>query len=301
MTDDPIAVQRLAVRWRAHAHLVLTLRAEAERSGGRLEVHALGTDAVLLAYRDVVTLVATGGAGAPYAPAPRDLVALVALPEEWPFRRSAAPQLAVLEPADWRHPNARGGRVCLDLAGVLPARLATLVYDNLTLRRVRLDDPVDHEVAAFCRAQVTALPLDPRPLFPSDSDASRPPAARLEAPAPARAAGAGALPARDHVVGLFTTPAPALAETTFVRLAPPAGGRVDEAREAYLRIAGRRLRASAPGWQDGAGVVVDPATSDALRLERELHEVGHVLTLLGDEELAASFLELAAHYPGEAP
>jgi len=118
---------------------------------------------------------------------------------------------------------------------------------------------------------------------------------------PAVVAGAGALPARDHVVGLLPAPAPALAEPTFVRLAPPAGGCVDEARDAYLRIAGRRLRASVPGWQNGAGVVVDPATADAPRLEHELHEVGHVLTLLGDAELAASFLELAAYYPSEAP
>jgi len=153
---------RRDVRRRALANLILALLDEAQRTAGRLHVQSFASDAVLLAYRDVGTLVGVEV----LALEQRDFAVVLGCPPGWPFERAAAPQLWIVDPPDFRHPNRIGRWLCLDLEGVLPERLPELVYDNLRIARRRLDHDVDRAAGAFVRAHPEMFPADPRPLYP---------------------------------------------------------------------------------------------------------------------------------------
>jgi hypothetical protein len=155
-----------AVRHRALANLVLALRDLGRRTAGRLRVRPLARDAVLLEYRDVRTLIRRRDG---FAIEPRDVTVALACPPRWPLERAAALVPCVLAPDDFAGPNTDGRLFCLDLAGVLPERIPELLYDNLRLRRMRLDHCVDPLAAAFVRARLAELPCDPRPLLPERS------------------------------------------------------------------------------------------------------------------------------------
>jgi len=161
-SPERVALER-TVRRRAFANLVLGLVDVAASTSARLAVEALDGDSVLLRFRDVRTLVREGGV---YGFASRDFTLAVAFPEDWPFRRAAMPHPVVLLPDDFAHPNSDGHLFCLDTAGIVPARLAELIYQNLALHagHFRLDHAVDATAAAFVRAHLRELPADPRPL-----------------------------------------------------------------------------------------------------------------------------------------
>jgi hypothetical protein len=155
---------RRAVRRRALANLVLVLRGEAERTGGRLTVEPFARDAVVLRYRDVRTLVRRDLV---FAVEPRDFAVLLACPPRWPLAREAQLGPVVLGPHDFAHPNSDGRGFCLDMMGVAPERIPRLLYDNLRLRLFRLDHCVDFVAADFVRAHLADFPADPRPLCPA--------------------------------------------------------------------------------------------------------------------------------------
>lgn len=159
---ESVAARRFAIRRQALANLLLILRAEARRAGGRFEVEGM-PDAVVLRFRDVVTLVAERGG---FALAPRDFTVLVMSPPLWPFDREAALAPISLAPREFRHPNSDAHQFCLDTRGIAPERLAELIYDNLRLKRRRLDHCVDRAAADFVRAHLADRPADPRPLYP---------------------------------------------------------------------------------------------------------------------------------------
>ena len=165
MTDDRIAethIRRRNVRRRAMANLMLILLAEAQRSGGRFRVLPHSRETMLLVYGDVRTLVRQDGV---FSLAPRDFVVILACPDLWPFDRTAALAPFVIAPDDFAHPNSDGRHLCVDLQGVLPDRLPELLYDNLRVRRFRLDHCLDLDAAAFVRANLSAFPADNRPLY----------------------------------------------------------------------------------------------------------------------------------------
>jgi hypothetical protein len=167
---DPGAL--VAARRRIHrqalANTVVGLHAEAARTAGRLAIRPFGTDVILLAYHDVRTLVRRDDA---FALETRDFDVVVAFPAGWPFDRAATIQPVVMRPRDFVAPNSNGVHFCIDLQGILPETIPSLIYDNLRLRRYRLDHTVDPRAAAFVRANLGLFPADPRPLHPSGAAA----------------------------------------------------------------------------------------------------------------------------------
>jgi hypothetical protein len=161
--DDSVSLeaQRLSIRRRAFGNLLLGVRDEAERSNGRFDAEGLEEDALCLRYRDVRTLVR---ADAGYAEAERDFTVIVVAPPDWPFDREAALVPIVAAPGDFRAPNSNGHQLCVDTRGITPELLPGLIYDNLRLKRRRLDHTVDAAAAAFVRAHLPDRPTDPRPL-----------------------------------------------------------------------------------------------------------------------------------------
>jgi hypothetical protein len=163
-TTETLEARRLATRRRALSNMLLALDDDGRRTRGRLEVQGM-PDGVLLRYRDVVTLVAGPGG---LAVAPRDFQVLVICPPLWPFDREAALVPIVLTPLDFAAPNYGKNRLCLDVRGVRPRRLAELLYDNLRLRNRRLDHCLDPIAADYVRSHLPDGPADPRPLYPTD-------------------------------------------------------------------------------------------------------------------------------------
>jgi hypothetical protein len=303
MPDGPWE-RRRTIRRRAHANLLVALMQEAARSSGRLLVEPRGADAVLLGFLDVHTLVRRRGV---YGLATRDLVVAIVCPDGWPFERAAALQALVLEPADWAHPNSDGRWICVDLAGIAPARLPETIYDVIRLRRTRLDHVLDAEAAAFVRGRIDEMPADPRPLGPPASF----PGAVAAAPAGPVAARtvadpaldtmadrlAVALPCTDVSLGILAPALPPLDGRAFLRLARRAGPPIDGARAAFLLRAQARLRACAAGWSDGPGIAVDPVGVESETLRREVIALHHGLEALGDPVVARSYLELCPPEP----
>jgi hypothetical protein len=101
------------------------------------------------------------------------------------------------------------------------------------------------------------------------------------------------LDAIDFAAGVLATRLPPLAGPVFLRLAAPASDLVDEARAAYLLVAGPELEACRPGWIGGPGVAVDPASAERAPLEEEIHHVARALRALSDETVARHYLELS--------
>jgi hypothetical protein len=303
MPDDRWA-RRGAIRRRAHANLLLTLMPLAARSSGRLLVEPMGADAVLLRFLDVSTLVRRRGV---YGLAARDVAVAIVCPDAWPFERAAALQALVLEPGDWAHPNSDGRWVCVDLAGIVPARLSETIYDVIRLRRMRLDHVLDAEAAAFVRSRIRDMPADPRPLCTSGA-----PFAGLATPPDDRVAAWSAadaeleslvrrlavtLPCTDVSLGTLVPALPPLDGPAFLRLARCAGPPLDGARAAFLLRARDQLRACATGWSGGPGVAVDPAAAEPGTLRREVVALHHGLEALGDPVVARSYLELCSPQP----
>ena len=160
MSALPLETRRLLVRRRAFANLLLILRDVARHTNGRLDVQGL-EDAVVLRYRDVVTLVA---AQPGFALARRDFAVLIVAPPLWPFDRNAALVPIVIAPTDFRHPNSDSHQFCLDTRGISPERLAQLIDDDIRLRNRRGDHCVDRAAADFVRATLGGEASDPRPL-----------------------------------------------------------------------------------------------------------------------------------------
>jgi hypothetical protein len=98
-------------------------------------------------------------------------------------------------------------------------------------------------------------------------------------------------PVLDVRTGVMTTVLPELSPPVFLRLAPPIDEVVDRARRLYLRAANSSLRLCVAGWRDGAGVLVARAPSDLAALSAELHELGRGIRVLGDSEVARSYLD----------
>ena len=161
---ESLEAGRLAIRRRALTNMLLVLYDDARRTQGRLEVQGMA-DGVLLHYRDVRTLVVSDGG---LAIAARDFQVLVVCPPLWPFDREAALVPIVLTPLDFAAPNYGEKRLCLDVRGVRPHRLAELLYDNLRLRNRRLDHCVDPVAADYVRSHLPDGPADPRPLYLAD-------------------------------------------------------------------------------------------------------------------------------------
>ena len=149
-----LEVQRRAVRRRAFANMLLILREESRRSGGRFEVTGM-PDAVLFHFRDVGTLVRQDQG---FGIERRDFTLIVMCPSLWPFDREAALVPLVLEPMDFRHPNSDSHQFCVDVRGIPPERLAELLYRNITLANRRLDHCVDHAAADYVRAHLAGQP-----------------------------------------------------------------------------------------------------------------------------------------------
>jgi len=156
-------MQAREIRRRAQSNLILRLLDEAYRSEGRLRVESLAEGTIVLFYRDVRTLVCRRRV---FEFATRDCAVAISIPDEWPFRRKAMLVPVLLHPRDFAHPNSDGHFFCIDTAGVRPARLPGLVYQNLALwpGHFRLDDCVDRAASEFVRAHLKDLPADPRPL-----------------------------------------------------------------------------------------------------------------------------------------
>jgi hypothetical protein len=157
---------RTSVRRRAVANFVLLLGAVARRTRGRLALRPVAGDALLLAYRDVRTLVRTAVG---YRFGPRDVEVVIGIPSCWPFERAEALQPFIVRPDDFAHPNSDGRALCLDLQGVTPERLPGVLYDNLVLRSTRLDHCMDLMAADFVRTHLAEVPTDRRPLFPGEA------------------------------------------------------------------------------------------------------------------------------------
>jgi hypothetical protein len=309
MSHPDLEARRRPVRRRALANTLVVLLEQAARSGGRLEVTTLGADALALCCPGVRTLVRRPPG---FAFARRDFVVALVFPPAWPFERAAAVRFAVLQPEDWAAPNSDGHAVCVDTAGVEPARLARVVHDNLRLARFRLDHVVDPGAAAFVRSHLSEFPADPMPLWTGSEEGER-----VDDPTPSPGASEGApgtpgrddgltallgdlrctLPAIDLPVGVLAATAPRLTGATFLRLAGCAGSAVDRARVAFLRAAAGGLRAAAPGWADGPGLAVEPATADPALLAAEIGAVARALALLADERVAASYLAMTDGFP----
>ena len=299
MAGEQAMARRRAVRREALANLLLTLMTDAERSSGRFLVEPwVGGDAVLLGFLDVRTLVRHHGL---YGLDRRDVAVAIACPRDWPFDRAAALQALVLEPDDWAHPNSTGREVCLDLAGIVPGRLAETIYDVLRLRRMRLDHVLDGEAAAFVRSRLGEMPSDPRPLLAPPPSVEQSPPPRVVEAARVPLAGdleralrplATTLACVNSVVGVLAPRPPMLDEPAFLRLAVPAGEELDLARATYLLRSRRPLRACVAAWSNGPGVVVDPATAERHLLLEEMVQITRGLEALGDPVVARSYLEL---------
>jgi hypothetical protein len=169
MPPEPISAdldgRRRSIRRRALANLILVLLEEARRSAGRFAVASAGPDAGLLRFREVRTLVRRR---ARFALERRDFTVVLAAPPLWPFTREAALLPVIIKPDDFAAPNSDGRLLCLDLQGIVPARLPAVLYDNLRLRVFRLDHCVDAAAADFVRAHLADFPADPRPLSPAE-------------------------------------------------------------------------------------------------------------------------------------
>ncbi len=155
--------QRQGVRRRALSNFVLALLSHADRTGGRLKVQPAVQDAVRLVYRDVRTLVRAGNL---FRLEARDFQVVLLCPALWPFDRNAALVPYVFSPDDFAHPNSDGRAICVDLAGVLPELIPSLIYDNLRLARhhFRLDHCLDAHAADYVRAHLDEFPADRRSL-----------------------------------------------------------------------------------------------------------------------------------------
>lgn len=156
---------RREVRRRAVANVTLILLDVARRCDGRLGVRALDQDTLLLEYRDVGSLARVGEL---FRVERRDFAVLLACPSRWPLDRAAPITPLIITPDDFAHPNSDGHGLCIDLEGVVPERIPALLYDNLRLRRYRLDHCVDAGAAAFVRGHLELFPADPRRLHPME-------------------------------------------------------------------------------------------------------------------------------------
>jgi hypothetical protein len=165
--DHALQMRRQSVRRCGLANLILILIEQARRAGGRFTVGPFAQDALQIAYRDVHTLVRSGGA---LRIEPRDFSVIVVCPPLWPFDRGAQLTPFILAPNDFSAPNSNGREICIDLAGVMPELLPSLLYDNLRLAfgHFRLDHYVDAQAAAYVRAHLDGFPSDPRPLYPAE-------------------------------------------------------------------------------------------------------------------------------------
>jgi hypothetical protein len=256
----------------------------------------------VLEYRNVRTLVRDGNL---YRFATRDFTIVLLCPEGWPFERAAAPQPFVMAPDDAAHPNSDGRAFCLDLQGVLPARVPEVIYDNLRIRRFRLDHCVDHDAASFVRAHLAQMPADPRPLYEED----RPPCLdrtggellfeEVNQSDVASRTEEKHLPIVDVAVGTFGVSIDDrdLTVPTFLRLARSAGSIVDAARSIYLSAVDTQLRATKTGWVGGPGLLVDSLPADHAVLRRELLEVGHACAGLAEEAIARSYVSFFEERP----
>jgi hypothetical protein len=158
---------RVSIRRQATANLILALLAEARRAGpDRLRVEPYTSDAIVLHFTGVKTLVRTAGV---FAAARRNFTVVLGCPEAWPFERRAALQPFILAPHDFAHPNSDGRGLCIDLEGILPELLPAVLYDNLRVDRFRLDHFVDRDAAAFVRDHLDEFPADRRPLYAGGS------------------------------------------------------------------------------------------------------------------------------------
>jgi len=99
-------------------------------------------------------------------------------------------------------------------------------------------------------------------------------------------------PVLDVGIGVMTTVLPAISPPVFLRFAPPADDLMDRARRVYLRAASSTLRLCVAGWCDGAGALVMREPSDLAALSPELHELGRGIHVLGDSEVARSYLDV---------
>jgi hypothetical protein len=97
-------------------------------------------------------------------------------------------------------------------------------------------------------------------------------------------------PVVDVTAGVMATVLPPIVPPVFLRLAPPADGVTDRARQAYLERADAQLRTCTAGWRDGPGVLVAGPASAALAAE--VHELGRGLRALAEPALAADYLDL---------
>jgi hypothetical protein len=158
---ESLEARRRAVRRRAFANMLLVLRDESRRSGGRFEVEGM-PDAILFRFRDVVTLVRRDHG---FGIEPRDFTLIVMCPPLWPFDREAALVPVSLEPMDFRHPNSDSHQFCVDVRGIPPERLAEVLYRNISLKNRRLDHCLDQAAADYVRAHLADRPADPRPLY----------------------------------------------------------------------------------------------------------------------------------------
>jgi hypothetical protein len=281
-TEGDVVALRRTVRRRALANLLLGVRAVAERSAGRLSIEPFAPDALLVRIRDVRTLVRrTVG----FALEARDFAIVVACPAAWPFEREAALVPIVVEPDDFAHPNSDGHGICVELQGVMPERLAALLYDNVRLAHHRLDEGVDKLAADYVRRHMPGEPADPRPLLPL-----RPPEDDEPPCAPRDEHGDG-IRIVDVTVGVLAVVLPELEGPTILRLARPAGDLVDRARAAWLVAAGRDLQSVAGTWSDGPALAVE-AAPDRARLAAEVWEAAAALRALGEETVARSYLTL---------
>jgi hypothetical protein len=258
MSELPLETRRLAIRRRAFANLLLCLRDTARRTNGRLDVEGLDDAVMLLSRRP------DAGRGGPGSRS-----------------RGATFTVLVVAPPSGRSTATRPG-AHLDRAGGFPAseqRLAPvlprhardlarasrqLIYDNIRLRNRRLDLRVDLRGGRL-RAR-HARRRRRRPAAAARRARGRPAMTRPT------------VPVVDVTAGVLTTVLPAFAPPVFLRLAPPAGGVVDRARQAYLRRATAHLRTCVADWHDGAGVLVAEPPSDALA--GEVHELGRGLRAL---------------------
>lgn len=289
---------RRSVRQRAFANLVLGLLERAGRTGGRLRVRPMGPQAIVLEYRDVRTLVRDGSL---FRFAARDFAVLLCCPDAWPFERMAALRMFLLAPDDAAHPNSDGRAFCVDLQGVVPARVPEIIYDNLRIRRFRLDDSVDPNAAAFVRAHSSEVPADHRPLYVqdgrSDSTGELPPLDEAGGGSDRSRRQGGLLRVVDVAVGAFDVSFGDLQVPSFLRVAHSSGTIVDAAWSLYLSSVEARLQGAKPGWVDGPGLHVDVEPDSSAVLRRELLEVGQACAALADETIALRYVGFLKERP----
>jgi hypothetical protein len=102
----------------------------------------------------------------------------------------------------------------------------------------------------------------------------------------------------DVASGTLATAIPAAPWPAVLRLASAAGDPVDRARAELLAGAAAGLRAGRPCWCGGPALVVE---AESPQLAAELHSLARGVAVLGEPELAASFLEIMARREGTRP